>query len=335
MVSDGLSMMNTASSSSSFKVGEVCIGHQNYLGNNIHYPSGGRTGENCLIGTKTMIPVDGPVRENVGLLGSPAFEIPRMVDRDRDMSASFDEATKAERLKRKNVHNFATVLLYLLAYWIMGLVALVGTYQAIAWYPAMGIWSVMVVGMAIGAFAIPYFAFIERASLGFKRLQPRTVPVLDPYFWDHERHWKLAEHPLMSMFAGTPMRSVIGRMLGMKIGRKVFDDGAQYVERTLIEIGDYANLNFAATLQGHSLEEGVFKSDRIVIGAGATVGVGAFVHYGATMGEGSVLEADAFLMKGETMDARAVWHGNPARAVTRASVVEPAAIIEQPAEIAA
>jgi carbonic anhydrase/acetyltransferase-like protein (isoleucine patch superfamily) len=88
-------------------------------------------------------------------------------------------------------------------------------------------------------------------------------------------------------------------------------------------------------MQGHSLEEGVFKSDRIVIGAGATVGVGAFVHYGATMGEGSVLEADAFLMKGETMDARAVWHGNPARAVTRASVVELAAIIEQPAEIAA
>jgi non-ribosomal peptide synthetase-like protein len=199
----------------------------------------------------------------------------------------------------------------------------------------MGIWSVMVVGMAIGAFAIPYFAFIERASLGFKRLQARTVPVLDPYFWDHERHWKLAEHPLMSMFAGTPMRSVIGRMLGMKIGRKVFDDGAQYVDRTLMEIGDYANLNFAATLQGHSLEEGVFKSDSIVIGAGATVGVGAFVHYGATMGEGSVLEADAFLMKGETMDARAVWHGNPARAVTRATVVVPAIAIGRTEDIAA
>jgi acetyltransferase-like isoleucine patch superfamily enzyme len=102
-----------------------------------------------------------------------------------------------------------------------------------------------------------------------------------------------------------------------------------------MEIGDYANLNFAATLQGHSLEEGVFKSDRIVIGAGATVGVGAFVHYGATMGEGSVLEADAFLMKGETIDARAVWHGNPARAVTRATVVVPAIAIGRTEDIAA
>ena len=38
-----------------------------------------------------MIPIDGPVRENVGLLGSPCFEIPRMVERDRDINAALDE----------------------------------------------------------------------------------------------------------------------------------------------------------------------------------------------------------------------------------------------------
>mgnify|MGYP006195923933 CR=1 FL=1 len=30
-----------------------------------------------------MVPLDGPLRENIGLLGSPAFEIPRSVLRDR------------------------------------------------------------------------------------------------------------------------------------------------------------------------------------------------------------------------------------------------------------
>jgi non-ribosomal peptide synthetase-like protein len=131
------------------------------------------------------------------------------------------------------------------------------------------------------------------------------------------------------------MRNAIGRLLGMKIGRKVFDDGCQFVDRTLMDIGDYANLNFAATLQGHSLEEGVFKSDYIRIGAGATVGVGAFVHYGASMGEASVLEADAFLMKGESIDAGAVWHGNPARVAKRAAAAKPACAVEEPAELAA
>ena len=32
-----------------------------------------QTGVNVLLGTKVAIPIDGPVRENVGLLGSPAF----------------------------------------------------------------------------------------------------------------------------------------------------------------------------------------------------------------------------------------------------------------------
>ena len=45
-------------------------------------PPRGRTGDNCLLATKVMVPVDGEVREGVGLLGSPSFEIPRSVQRD-------------------------------------------------------------------------------------------------------------------------------------------------------------------------------------------------------------------------------------------------------------
>ena len=50
-----------------------------------------------------MIPIEGPVRENVGLLGSPAFEIPRMVERDRGMNAAISEETRRTRLRQKNV----------------------------------------------------------------------------------------------------------------------------------------------------------------------------------------------------------------------------------------
>ena len=46
---------------------------------------------------------------------------------------------------------------------------------------------------------------------------------------------------------------------------------------------------------------------------GGTIGVGAFVHYDVTMEDGAMLTADSFLMKGETIPARARWGGNPAR----------------------
>ena len=50
------------------------------------------------------------------------------------------------------------------------------------------------------------------------------------------------------------------------MGKKVFDDGCYFIEKSMTEVGDYATLNDASILQGHSLEEGVFKSDRIKVG---------------------------------------------------------------------
>ena len=96
---------------------------------------------------------------------------------------------------------------------------------------------------------------------------PKIVTIYDPYFWAHERHWKLSESPITRLFSGTPFRPMMLRAMGMKIGRKVFDCSRSITERTLTEVGDYANLNEGAVLQAHSLEEGVFKSD---ISASAT-----------------------------------------------------------------
>ena len=38
--------------------------------------------------------------------------------------------------------------------------------------------------------------------------------VYDERFWSVERHWKVADTPLTSMFGGTPFKNVISRMLG-------------------------------------------------------------------------------------------------------------------------
>jgi carbonic anhydrase/acetyltransferase-like protein (isoleucine patch superfamily) len=76
-------------------------------------------------------------------------------------------------------------------------------------------------------------------------------------------------------------------------------------------------VNSGVFMQAHSLEDGFFKSDRIVVGERCTVGVKAYVHYGSTMSDDSILEPDAFLMKGQTMAPKSVWVGNPAQPNTR------------------
>jgi non-ribosomal peptide synthetase-like protein len=317
MVSDGLKMMNMQMSPTSFRLAESKIGDNNFLGNGISYPPNGRTGTNVLFGTKTMVPIDGPVRENVGLLGSPAFEIPRNVCRDRDMCASFDEQTRLARLRRKNKYNFVTALIFIASQWVVVAVAFMLGRAAIANIDNFGILGFFGFSVADIAFNMAFLLLLERAVMGFKRLKPRLASIYDPYFWWHERHWKLNAFPILGMFAGTPFRGMLLRAMGMKVGAKLFDFSLGIPERQLVEVGDYTNLNEGCVLQAHSLEEGVFKSDYIRLGNRCSVGPGGLVHYGVSTGDDVVLDADSFLMKGEILDSHTGWCGNPAKLARR------------------
>ena len=66
--------------------------------------------------------------------------------------------------------------------------------------------------------------------------------------------------PLLGMFNGTPFKGLIWRLLGVRIGRRVFDDGCCIAERTLVTIGDDCTLNAGSVIQCHSMEDGIFKS---------------------------------------------------------------------------
>ena len=191
MVSDGLSMINANFSSTSFTVTRVTVGPHSFLGNDIVYPSSSKMGDNCLYGTKVMVPIDGKVREGIGLLGSPPFEIPRSVHRDRkfDHLRTGDEFRR--RLAAKNRHNIATIGIFLLVEWchlcLVTVLALLtaGLYGRIGAAAAAAVEETVTVLLSIG-----YFVFIERAVAAFRPLSPRFCSIYDPYYWCHERFWK-------------------------------------------------------------------------------------------------------------------------------------------------
>jgi non-ribosomal peptide synthetase-like protein len=313
MVADGLSIMNADFSTTSFRVSPVYIGGNSFFGNNIAYPAGGRVGDNCLIATKAMIPLDGEIRTGVGLLGSPPFEIPRTVERDQ----AFDDLTEGDqlrtRLRAKNWHNLRTMGIFLLGRWLHVFLVMVFSLAAFDAYGGFAQLQ-MAFLLAVSVLITPvYFVLLERGIRRWRRLEPKYCSIYDPYFWRHERLWKVPGEGYLHMFDGTPFKNLIWRGLGVKIGKRVFDDGCYMTERTLTTIGDDVMLNASTKIQCHSQEDGAFKSDRTTIGSGCTIGVGAMVHYGVTMGERSVLAPDSFLMKGEEIPPYARWGGNPAR----------------------
>ena len=115
MIADGLSVINVDYSGSSFRLSDTAVGARSFLGNQIVYPPQAAVGEDCLLGTKVMVPMTGPLRTGTGLLGAPAFEIPRTVRRD----AEFQHLAEGENLRRglaaKNRHNLVSMALYALA----------------------------------------------------------------------------------------------------------------------------------------------------------------------------------------------------------------------------
>jgi non-ribosomal peptide synthetase-like protein len=175
-------------------------------------------------------------------------------------------------------------------------------------------------------FTVALFVLYEWGSRRFRPLQPQYCSIYELPFWRHERYWKAAGAQYMHAFDGTPFKNVVWRLLGLRVGRRVFDDGVSLTERTLVTLGDDCVLNAGSTVQSHSQEDGTFKSDYISIGAGCTIGVHAWVHYGVTMGDGAVLEADSFLMKGEEVPPDARWGGNPAREIRNGALLVPAAL---------
>jgi non-ribosomal peptide synthetase-like protein len=316
VIADGLSVINADFSSTSFCVSRASIGARNFLGNEVNYPSQAKTGDNCLLATKVMVPIDGAVREGIGLLGSPPFEIPRTVERDSRLHHLATGEERARRLPAKNQHNLVTLGFFLLARWLYFFaVILIGVGTADLYRtngaPAVALGEVFVLLYTIG-----WFTLVERASTGFRGNRPKYCSIYEIEFWRTERFFKLTVgEGLHAVFNGTPFKGAIWRLLGVRVGRRLFDDGSHLAEKNMVTIGDDVTLNIKSCVQCHSQEDFAFKSDYSTVGTGCTLGVAALVHYGATMGDGATLAPDSFLMKGEEMPGQARWGGNPARAM--------------------
>src|SRR5664279_2701963 len=52
-----------------------------------------------------------------------------------------------------------------------------------------------------------YYVLVERCFTAFRRLQPRLCSYYDPYFWWHERLWKVPSDAYLQVFHGTPYKN--------------------------------------------------------------------------------------------------------------------------------
>ena len=149
------------------------------------------------------------------------------------------------------------------------------------------------------------------------RYRPAEKPLWSAFVWRSELVNALHEHLgggyLAELLRGTPFVAWYLRLLGARIGPRVYLNTLDLTEFDLVDIGAEAVVD-ECTLQTHLFEDRVMKMSTIVIGERASLGAGAVVLYGTVIEEGASLATLSLVMKGETLPRGTRWIGSPARA---------------------
>jgi non-ribosomal peptide synthetase-like protein len=149
------------------------------------------------------------------------------------------------------------------------------------------------------------------------RYQPGEHPLWSTFVWRNElinaAHEHLASPFLVGALTGTPFIGWYFRLLGARIGRRVYIETTDFSEFDLAEVGDEAALNADCTVQTHLFEDRVMKMSKVEIGKWCSVGASSLVLYDTRMEPGATLGPLSLLMKGEVLPSETSWTGIPAR----------------------
>ncbi|QYE35249.1 amino acid adenylation domain-containing protein [Polymorphobacter sp. PAMC 29334] len=321
-IADGVVLGAAQAEPGRIRLAATIVGRRTFVGNSALIPAGSILGDDSLIGVLSRPPEEPALAATPGAtwFGSPPLRLPA-----RQVATMFDEGARFNPPKRLvaarlTMETLRTILP--LSIFISLLSLLLSVVGDLADMPhpaeAIAIW-----------FAPLYFAFVLVAGLAVVALKwivvgeyrATTKPLWSWFVWRTElvtaTYENLAVNLLLAPLRGTPWLAAYFRLMGAKIGRRVYLDTTDMTEFDLIEIGDDAALNDAAGLQTHLFEDRVMKVSAVRIGARATVGSLAIVLYDAVVDDGAELGDLSVLMKGESLAPGTAWEGSPARPAAR------------------
>ena len=291
------------------------IGDRSFIGNSAVLLPGSKIGNDCLIGVLSTAPVSEDEEKINGSswLGSPPIYLP-----NRQESPKFSDKRTFHPpwylyMVRGSIEFFKITMPYAIGSWMI-----IFFYQIM--YPlyltesnAFLILTATILFSAL-SYSTMLFGLLSKWVL-IRRYVQTARPLWSNFVWRNEFINSITEcliFPLyQNMMLGTPMAPFFFRMMGCKIGKRVYMETTEITEFDLVHIQSGTALNFGSTIQTHLFEDRVMKMSIIDIGKNCTVGAMSVVLYDSKMGNHSVLDGLSLLMKGETLPACTKWQGSP------------------------
>ncbi len=297
-------------------------GRRTFVGNSAVIPPGTELGDGVLIGVLSVPPADRAAALNPGSswFGTPAVFLPRRQVTTRFGEDSTFQPRRGLILQRLAIE-FVRVILPLTVVIALTsvMMSIVGTLDDDDWGPGdiAPLFPLFYLGLALAAGA--FTVLVKWLVIG--RYKVAEKPLWSHFVWRSELVTSTYENLAVPFFAdmlrGTPFLPAYLRLLGCRIGKRVYLDTTDITEFDMVRIGDGAALNCDCGPQTHLFEDRVMKIGPVDIGRRCVLGGGSIVLYGASMEEGSTLGELSLLMKGENLPASTRWEGSPARPAAR------------------
>lgn len=296
------------------------VGRNSFLGNSALLPQGTHLPENMLIGVLSTPPSAKILAEANAKdwFGSPAIALPR-----REKSQSFDETlTLRPTPIRRAARGFVELIRILIpqtAVFCFSILFIAYTHDLLtenAWWQILLLFPFYYLGF-VGLPAFLVALVFKWAFAG--RYRAEQMPMWTWKVWRSEAVTAIYEAISVPFFLdylrGTPWLPVFLRLLGAKLGKRVWMNTTDLTEFDMVEIGDEAALGEDSGPQTHLFEDRVMKVGRIRIGARTTVGAHSVILYDSETSENVLIEPLSLVMKGERLAAGTRWSGSPIRPI--------------------
>jgi non-ribosomal peptide synthetase-like protein len=291
------------------------IGDRSFIGNSAVLLPGTNIGNDCLIGVLSTAPVteDDSKINGSSWLGSPPIYLP-----NRQESPKFSDKLTFHPpwylyIVRGSIEFFKITMPYAIGTWliIFFYTIMIPFNQTLSFAPL--ITSAMLLLTTLSCSTMIAGIFFKWVLIG--RYKPSAKPLWSTFVWRNEFINSITECLIFpfyqNMMLGTFMAPFFFRLMGCKIGSKVYMETTEITEFDLVHIQSGSALNFGSTIQTHLFEDRIMKMSVIDIGKGCTVGAMSVVLYDSKMGNHSTLDGLSLLMKGETLPAHTKWQGSP------------------------
>ncbi len=302
---------------------KTTIGNSSFVGNSALIPQGYQLCDNMLIGVLSVPPTQAQKEQNPlgDWFGSPAIALPKRQD-----SGTYDKSLTTHPPASRR---FARAVIELIRIVLPEAVVICCSALFIAYCH-----DLVVDRSALGVIAqLPKLPFYYLYYMGLPAFLITVLLkwcVVGKYceeqnpMWTH-KVWRseaitttyeaLSVPFLLDFLRGTPYLPMALRLLGVKIGKRVWLNTTDITEYDMVSIGDDSALNEDCGPQTHLFEDRVMKVGRIQIGERCTIGVRTIILYDSEMGDDVSLEPLSLVMKGERLASSTSWTGSPIKAL--------------------